>query len=125
MMSRIGIKGFTLIEIMVTVSILSLGIVALYPSFFMSADAAGYAADQLLVQRWAEKKIWEEEDSFHRLLRVESPRENGTFQDGMRLFAWEKTMNSIDTDLAVLTLTVSWKTSAGKRNLTFGTYLNP
>lgn len=117
--------GFTLLEIMVTVSILSFGIVALYPSFFMSADVVGYASDQITVGMWAQKKMWEQEDSFYRLQKAEAPVERGTFQDGQRVFSWEKTIEPIDTGLAALTLNVSWKTSGGPKSLAFGTYLNP
>jgi prepilin-type N-terminal cleavage/methylation domain-containing protein len=60
-MSRTGSRdGFSLLEVLVATVILSVGVVFLFPSLFLATDALGISKDQLVVQPWAENKLWED-----------------------------------------------------------------
>ncbi len=118
---------------MVTVAILSFGIVALYYSFFISVDAAQMAADRLAAQEWAERKIWEEEDAFRKTRQIDTFLESGTFKSGVRTFNWTKRAGPVDWDASLepaerqylddhikgLVLNISWNASGHERGMIF------
>ncbi len=123
-MSRTGNKrAFTLIEVMVTVSVLSLGLLLLYHSFFVSMDAMQYASNRLNAQIWLEGKIWEESDVLRRTKALPSGTENGVFQFQGRDFSWKRSVAALETNLYSLTVTLSWKESGRQRELAYATYL--
>jgi len=137
-MSRIGSKGFTpleikfltgftLIEVMVTVSILSFGILLLYHSFFISVDSVQYASNRLNAQIWLDNKAWEEKDSFMRAGAIPTASDTGTFKLNGRDFAFQRSTQPLDLQLGLqlyaLTLTLSWKESGKERSLSYATYL--
>jgi prepilin-type N-terminal cleavage/methylation domain-containing protein len=128
MMSRIGndlkTEGFTLIEVMVAVAVLSFGIVMLYQSFFISSDAVQYASDRLNLQIWMDTKLRQESDALMRAKTLPSAEE-GNFKLNNRDFLWRKTAQLIDTDLYEVQLTSLWKESGKERTLTYATYLSP
>ncbi len=124
MMSRIGNKSFTLIEVMVTVSVLSFGILLLYHSFFISVDSVQYASNRINAQIWLDSKAWDEKDSFARsggVVPVAS--ETGVFKLNGRDFIFNRSMQPLDPGLYALTLTLSWKESGKERFLSYATYL--
>ena len=57
-------RGFTFFEIMVTVAILSFGIVMVFQAFLTSLNAFSYYMTHLQVQCLADEKIWEVSDKF-------------------------------------------------------------
>jgi len=113
MMSRIGSKGFTLVEIMVTVAVLSFGIVMLYQAFFTCLNAFGYSLRRLDAQRWMDEKIWEMEDELIRSGTLMTGEHAGSFIDKNKNFGWKMSINLIgeaqDVYLYRLTLNVCWK----------------
>lgn len=113
--------GFTLVEIMVAVSVLTAGILLLYPSFFITADAAGYAADQLTSQAWAQEKMWEEKDALLRFRGAAKPEEAGSFEANNRVFSWEKSIQPVDENLYQLNLRLTWKQSGQEREAEYST----
>lgn len=52
-------KGFTLVEVMVATVVLSLGVVMVYESFFISVDTFNYYLHSLQLNTWMSEKIWE------------------------------------------------------------------
>ncbi len=63
MMSLTGNKrGFTLVEVMAATVILSLGLLAIYKSFFLSLDTFNYYTSYLEGAAFANEKIWEAEE---------------------------------------------------------------
>ena len=66
MILKTGIKGFTLIEVMVATCVLALGAVMLYEAFFVSWDAFEYCDNYLYVATLADEKIWEAQDALKR-----------------------------------------------------------
>lgn len=131
MMSRIGNKSktkssafsFTLIEVMVTVSVLSFGILLLYHSFFISVDSIQYASNRLNAQIWLDGKAWDEKDLFTRAKAILATSEAGTFNLNGRDFNFQRSVQSLDPGLYAYTLTLSWKESGKERSLSYATYL--
>jgi len=79
-MSRIGSntartagRGFTLVEIMVSLAIPSLGIIVIYEAFFKVSNEYGYAYDRLLASYYMDEVIWDLQDV---LVREEAIDEN-------------------------------------------------
>ncbi|MFC1709579.1 prepilin-type N-terminal cleavage/methylation domain-containing protein [Candidatus Omnitrophota bacterium] len=110
-------RGFTLIEIMVTVAILSFGILAIYESFFISIDAFSYYTNYLNAQGWAGEKVWEIQN---KLLRLDSQmvKDNiGTFTLKNKDFNWGATIKPIAGQSGAYRLDVLlfWKEGSRER----------
>lgn len=116
--------GFTLIEVMVTVSILSFGILMLFRSFFISVDAVQYASNRLNAQVWLEEKMWEEMDLLRRMKVLSAGEENGEFKFRGRDYFWRKSIGAMEGDICRLSLDLSWKEAGRDRSLTYATYVN-
>ena len=106
-----------MIEIMVTVAILSFGILAIYESFFISLDTYSYYTNYLNAQAWVSEKIWELEDQ---LISVYNPMvedQNGSFTVMNKTFNWSVAVNPIDETNGVYRLDVSlfWKEGPRER----------
>ena len=56
-------SGFTLIEVMVAVAVLSFGLVMVYQAFFVVLDSFNYSADYLEIAGWMDEKIWQAQRS--------------------------------------------------------------
>jgi prepilin-type N-terminal cleavage/methylation domain-containing protein len=107
--------GFTLIEIMVTLAILSFGILAIYESFFISMDAFGYYANYLDVHWWLNEKIWELEDQLMVTEHLILGSESGAFNTGSKNFTWTTSINPVDESKGVYRIDVSVYWREGKR----------
>jgi prepilin-type N-terminal cleavage/methylation domain-containing protein len=113
-MLKTGNKGFTLLEVMVTTAVLSLGIVLVYQSFFISLDAFDYCLNYARVAPWADEKLWETQDDFRRYGASANPAASGEFISSNKIFTWNMSCASIDPPrLYKINLILSWK--EGKR----------
>lgn len=117
MMLKIGIKGsrrnkpcgFTLIEIMVAVCVLSLGTVLTLQSNMMSLSVFGRYLNRLEIIRWADHKMAETQEMIFRSETPETGISNGTMETNRRSYNWA--MNIKDGDvpgLYSMHLDVSW-----------------
>lgn len=97
MISRIGNKGFTLIEVMITAAVLSLTTVLIYESFFISLDSFNYCSDYLNVASWMNEKIWQAQDGLSRLGTLSQVDTEGTFINKGEHFNWNLSSELIDT----------------------------
>ncbi|MFH1996087.1 MAG: prepilin-type N-terminal cleavage/methylation domain-containing protein [Candidatus Omnitrophota bacterium] len=89
-------KGFTLVEVMVAVAILSFGIVAVYQTFFVLIDAYERYSGFLDSDEWLQERIWEVEDALIRKSRAKLGRGTGTFTGEFGQYDWESTVRVID-----------------------------
>jgi prepilin-type N-terminal cleavage/methylation domain-containing protein len=119
MMSRIGRRSFTLIEVLVCVAILSAGIIFVFESFFTCLNAFGRYANYLNVFPWMNEKLWQAEDEIVRQQRATFLENQGEFESGGKTFYWQLTSNLVDKDAKLyrLDLTVSWQEANKKREL--------
>lgn len=116
-------RSFSLIEAMVAVAILSFGVVLLYQSFLINTGSVASVSNGLSAGLWAQEKLWQEEDSFHRLKVVIDPQETGQLNMNGRDFFWEKSAIALDEGLYALTLTLSWRESTRDRRVVYASYL--
>jgi prepilin-type N-terminal cleavage/methylation domain-containing protein len=109
-MSRTGIRGFTLVEVMVTTSVLSLGAMLLYQAFFLSLGAFDYCSDYLRVAPWTDEKLWQIQDELLRHGSAAGIDTHGELIDRSRNFVWDASYGSIDEKhgLYKIDLALSW-----------------
>ncbi len=118
MTSRIGSnrkipRGFTLIEVLITVSILSLGTVLIAQSNMMSLGAYGLYSDRLKVQNWAEEKLWKAQEA----ILAESPADENSGEETIdgRAYRWSLSVTSDlyeKVEFYTIDLRVRWKEGA-------------
>ncbi len=125
-MSRIGNRGFTLIEVIVATAILATGIVFIYESFFISLDSFGYCSDYLNVVSWADEKVWEVQDDINRFGFLARIDKRGNFRKGNKNFYWELSCRLIgeakEIDLYKVDLKLSWQMGRRKLGLVRSAY---
>ena len=110
-------KGFTLIEVMVAVAVLSFGLVLVYQAFFIVLDAFNHGADYLEVSPWINEKVWQAQDSIMRKGSLGDDPTAGEFILRNKKFTWLLQGSIIDgaSKLTAVNLEVSWK--EGKRTV--------
>jgi prepilin-type N-terminal cleavage/methylation domain-containing protein len=111
-------RGFTLIEVMVTVVILSLGAVLLYSAFFTSLDSFNYCVNYVKVIPWMDEKVWQAQDFLSHFNQSEQLDREGEFKNGNKNFNWRLFYNQVDElqGLYKIALTVFWR--QGQRTIT-------
>lgn len=80
--------GFTLIEAMAATAVLSLGIVLIYESFFISLDAFSYYGDYMKTVSWIDDKVWQAEENITRTGSLREMDRAGSFTINNRGFNW-------------------------------------
>ena len=87
--SRRTRRGFTLVEILVAVSILSMGIVSIFQTFFVNIDLLSHYKDYLNVMPWVDEKIWEAQNQLMRYGSLgPQMRTSGTLIVGVDKYPW-------------------------------------
>ncbi len=124
MMSRTGNRdGFSLLEVLVATVILSVGVVFLFPSFFMATDALGIVNDQLVVQPWAENKLWEDTQALAQARPAVAGLDAGEVQLEKKTYIWERSSEEVEPGLFALTLVVRWVAGGREHEMVFATYV--
>ncbi|MFH2137146.1 MAG: prepilin-type N-terminal cleavage/methylation domain-containing protein [Candidatus Omnitrophota bacterium] len=105
-------SGFTLVEVLVAVVVLSVGLVIIYESFLMSLDVINLFFNRLNAQFFISEKIAQVQHGFDQPAGTFfSPNQNGIVTLNNRLFNWQIDMNLLDVrgELYKLDTVVSWK----------------
>ena len=114
-----GQRGFTLIEIMITVSILALGTVMITQSNMMSLDVYGRYDNRLKIQNFAGEKIWEAKE---KILESEFPEAEETAGDVSirhRDYQWRLAVTAAEIkNLYQIRLDISWPEGRREGHLT-------
>lgn len=111
MILRIGNReAFSLIEVMVTVSILALGTVAICQANLAALNAYSRYTGRLAVRGWAEEKIWEAKESLLQSEFPEAGKTSGQFRLENRNYEWELDIESYEVkDFYSIDLQVKWR----------------
>ena len=119
-MSRTGTKGFTLVEVMITAAVLSLGAMLLYQAFFTSLNIFEYCADYLSLSAAIDEKVWEAQDEIVRRGSSASIETAGEFVNRARVFPWSVNVAAIDekNGLYRIDFVLSWRSNARENTLT-------
>ena len=118
MMSLIGNRAFTLVEIMVATAILSLGLVMIYQAFFVSLDAFDYYLNHLRVQLWSDEMLWQAQDNFRQSGFLGSAQTSGELITANKNFNWDMHYGLIEPgELYQVSLNVSWQQGSRRVNL--------
>ncbi|MFH1478838.1 MAG: prepilin-type N-terminal cleavage/methylation domain-containing protein [Candidatus Omnitrophota bacterium] len=118
----ISITGFTLVEVMAATMILSLGLVLIYQSFFLSLDIYNYYSDYLAVSSFAGEKICEAEVSLERYGDNASPDTSGVFNIRNRLFNWKIDYDRIGEEPDLYKIEFNTLLKRGSKKIKFSRY---
>jgi prepilin-type N-terminal cleavage/methylation domain-containing protein len=124
---RSSTKGFTLMEIMVTVAVLSFGIVSIYEAFFISVDTYGYYTRYLNVRDWVDGKITELELALLESQVLEQGRTAGQITRGHKTFDWtvQVTLIGEDQGLYAVDVRIFWREGVRTVDISRTAYLMP
>ena len=111
MTSRTGNKGFTLIEVMAAAAMLSLAVVLIYESFFISLDSFNYYAHYLGVVSWVDEKVWEAQDELRRAGPNAKIQAGTDFTRGNKRYDWDLSYNLVNdaAKLYRIDCVLSWR----------------
>lgn len=120
-------NGFTLLEVTVTVAILSLGLVGLSQAFFTSIEAFSYAQDYLNIRPWMDELVWKVQDDLQRYGDLINKEASDSLIVGNKRFSWHMQIEPIETAekyaLYRLTLNVFWRMGRRRKNISREIYL--
>ncbi len=119
-----GPTGFSFFELMVTVAILSFGIVMVFQAFIVSLNTFSYYLTHLQVQNWADEKIWEISDKLMQKDSLDSSETNGNCIIGSKKIAWNIYIVPIDekNEFFNLSLILSWQEGSRRIEVQRATY---
>ena len=86
---KTGSKGFTLIEVMVTVSILSLSVLMIQQGLLRLANILDRQNNLLIAQEWVNEKRWDVEQALCFADEGGSSETQGVFEISGREFQWQ------------------------------------
>ncbi|MDD5466050.1 MAG: prepilin-type N-terminal cleavage/methylation domain-containing protein [Candidatus Omnitrophica bacterium] len=122
MTSKIGNKGFTLIEIMMTTVVLSLGTILIYGAFFTSLDSFNLYSDYLNLTSWMDEQVWRAQDDLSKFGALARIQTAGEFQKSGKVFRWGLNYSLIDDKLYKIDLDLYWQRGRRKTGLSRSAY---
>ena len=116
-------KGFTLVEVLVTTAVLSLGIVLIYRAFFTLLDSFGYYSNYLRVAAFADEKLWQAQDALSCFGPDAGAGSSGRLNIQNKDFNWRLSVGPITAEsLYRIDLAVSWRQGPRTRELSRNGY---
>lgn len=115
----LGKKGFLLLEVLVSVAVITVGLIYIIRSFSISTRAIATSRDYIKAVSLLEGKIWEYEQA----REIKSGEDKGAFEEN-REFEWELNAETEkETALNKTRLQVSWEERHRKQTVSLTTYL--
>lgn len=121
---RIGSKAFSLLEVLISVAILSTAIVVILRSFTSSLSSVRFSQNITMACFLAKNKLWEIEQKYKSDNSHLKDTGSEIIQD--KNFSWKYEINDAEIQgLKQLKFTVSWKEKAREKeySMDFSTYL--
>lgn len=118
-------KGFLLLEVLLAVTILSLGLVLVLRSFVSSLKAIKISQDILVANLLLEQKIWQKQQELARGAQLSFLDEDGSFSAPFESFSYRISFTK-EGDLPLLyrtTFQVLWQRANKKHSRNYLTYL--
>ncbi|MBN1913542.1 MAG: prepilin-type N-terminal cleavage/methylation domain-containing protein [Candidatus Omnitrophica bacterium] len=110
-------KGFTLLEAMVTVAVLSFGIVLIYEALFISLDALNYCSSYFTVSAWMSEKISQAQNTLTYLGTLPDLDTSGDFADKNGSFSWRLSYGPIGEEEGLYQINIDVSQHKTKRAL--------
>jgi prepilin-type N-terminal cleavage/methylation domain-containing protein len=118
---RVSNKGFSLLELIIAIAILSAGIVMVMEAIVFSTGAAGLSCDVVSAVFLAEDKLQELDHKEANSVISNEPEESQGSQDK---FSWKRTLKlDAGAGLYALDLELKWNTRSREEGFAVQTYL--
>ena len=119
-------KGFSFVELMAVVVVLSLGILVVYEGYLVSLRGFDYCRNYLTVQPWIDQKMWDICDKLSRYNTLLTENTAGAFIIQNKRFNWSLNYSLLEQikskSLYRLELNVFWHEGVNRINVRRGTY---
>ncbi|MBI4835437.1 MAG: prepilin-type N-terminal cleavage/methylation domain-containing protein [Planctomycetes bacterium] len=118
-------QGFTLIEVLVALIIVSVGVVSIYSSFISISDTLARMDSHNRSILLALEKMWEVQEALMQPDEFKIDTFSGELKENNRYFKWEFTENDVEDykSLKEITIKLDWEHGRRKGNVTATTYL--
>lgn len=113
-------KGFALLELLLTILLLTSGLVALFEAMSIGLFAAGDNENSLVALHLAEEKMEEVKNKSYGSVTNEAK----ALVSGFPVFQREVAVTTPQTNLKQVTVTVYWNTQANELNVSLVTYVS-
>lgn len=110
--------GFTLIEVMVGVAILSFGIVVIFETFFVSLNTYSSYSNYLKTQNWLDEKIWDMQDRLNHSSLITMNTDSGQVHVNNKDLPWNMVAEVVDWDESLIEVDVNLSWQEGGRTVT-------
>ena len=120
-----GARGMTLIEILVSVTLLSVGLILLYQPLLASLDALAYVDDRIQANYLISGKLWELEEKASKLGRLPAFASQGTWLGKDKTFNFKMAAEpmSLDRQLQQIKVGVSWRGAGRNKKMVRSAYV--
>ena len=120
-------RGFTLIEVMMSVAILAFGIVSIYEALFVSVDTYSYYTHYLSTQDWISEKIWKVQEELMITQELKSEQTSGQIVRNHKTFDWVMAVSQLDEaqGLYKVNVTLFWNEGEKQVSISREAYLLP
>jgi prepilin-type N-terminal cleavage/methylation domain-containing protein len=117
-------QGFTLLEVMIAVSVLALGAAIVYQSFFIAIDSFNYYSTLLKIAPWMDEKVWEVQSDFARMGSGAFVSSSGQLEMDNKKISWDLSYHPLDQteNFYQLDLVAAWPQGKRQVRLTRAAY---